>query len=160
MQYICGNPINGKYTIARQLFAILTLVDRPSSIMEFQKARIFDKHLPFQSNGSHPRLIPNGFDLTDEQLNIFDAWTDNERDLFRELQWWLLSPVFIRIHDQPPRFLSLHDRVVLPWKERSNPDDTGGHSYVHRVTVHEAHFKFEGVRSSKELFEHNVYSNT
>lgn len=145
-QYICGTSNHEKRNVGKQLFAILILAEKPKEIVNFQRAELFDKDLPFCSSGNH--LVPKDLRDDDKRLNFFFTWTPNEINLFLLYQWYMISPFFARRHDQPPFFYPLEDKIVLPWQPADDviQDETGTHSVVHMIKIHEAHYDFEMVR--------------
>ncbi|KAI1394282.1 kinase-like protein [Hypoxylon trugodes] len=148
VEYICGNKRSDATKIGRQIFAILVLMGKQNLIKNFHAAHIYDANLPFRSCGigNNLKLIPKGLgnDQDIGSLRCFESWTSDDKVLFSTYQWRMLSPFFDRRPDRPPFYYPLENKIVLPWTECRQMDDTGGHSHVWRVKIHDAHHGFGG----------------
>ncbi|KAI0385750.1 kinase-like protein [Hypomontagnella monticulosa] len=167
VNYVCGGPGRRKDEIGRQIFAILTLIQKQGSIGAFEKAGIYDNSLPFRkSTGTHDdyQLVTNTLtgNRNLETLGCLEGWEPRHKRRFLECQWRFLSPFFGRKQGEPPLFYPLESKIVLPWKNCGpDVDETGGHSEVRKIQIHEAHHGFEKEKGNwfalKVLYSHSKH---
>jgi hypothetical protein len=146
-------------SLARKLFAILLLIDKGMSILDFLADGITDKDLPLvqypkESATSSYTLRTEG--RINSPISAIENWSRLTIRLFYREQWGLKAPVF----EMLGKHYELEDDCVLPFVEdRGNNIEnvnTGGYSEVWGVRIHSAHqriFKSTNamVRASRPL---------
>ncbi|OTA87741.1 hypothetical protein M434DRAFT_399340 [Hypoxylon sp. CO27-5] len=159
VEYVCGRHVCGKYNskpneIGKTIFGILSLINKQSSIEEFLEAGIFDRDLPFQKSGvdDNLKLIAKGAkdDRDLDSLRCSSGWSTQDKESFITNQWRMLSPFFWK-NVNKPLYYQLDNDVILPWIECKQVDETGGHSDVCKIRIHNAHHGFGKERLSFAL---------
>ena len=83
----------------RKIFAILILIDKPDSILDFVKAGITDTRLPLKKVGEGRmfRLALAEAGAEDKPIRLFNrGWKQGDIERFEEKQWETLAPFFSR----------------------------------------------------------------
>lgn len=141
-----------------RLFALLVLLDKASSIIDFVEEGLSDQALPFaKTRVANAATKASKFELRskrskDQQLHSFQGWTEGDVDAFEKLQWHVLSPNFSDISKQRESdFLDLEDQTVLPyiesWQNKKLDHYKGGNSEVWKVKIHDAHHNFQNLNT-------------
>lgn len=155
---IMTNP-NGETThsTARlRIFAILVLLDKAISIVDFVREGLSDEALPFvkthvvHTPPGSPKLGLRKKGSQDQHIPTFDGWSEGQIDTFEKLQWRIISPNFRNISKQRDcDFLDLEDQTVLPyiesWQNKKHDHYKGGNSEVWKVRIHDAHHNFQNL---------------
>ncbi|KAI0892490.1 kinase-like protein [Annulohypoxylon nitens] len=145
VEYVCGKAGSSSGGRGRKIFGILSLINKQHSIKGFYDASISDGHLPVRQSGVGDglKLIAKGLnDENDlESMRCLDGWSGDDKELFYQRQWRLLSPFFGTGPNSAP-FYALEDEIILPWTHCSPADTTGGNSDVSEIRIHDAHHGF------------------
>jgi hypothetical protein len=138
-------------TSRRKIFAILVLIQKVASILDFIKHGLYDKHLPFiltegpgpghsqlsrKRNGGAIEPIPFCQDP--------NVWPTYLLECFQNYQWQLLAPYFELSAKSQPKVLhyNLEANSILPFTEVDKENTSahrGGFGDVWRVKIHPAH---------------------
>lgn len=151
--YVFGSEGDeGKYSgDARQVFAILVLIDRPSLIPGVVAENIRDHDLPLaqcSKRGTEFQLSKRSKSL--RPLECLRKWGMSDRRAFDDIQYEVNVPVF-RLFEQnntffpPGQFVAkkLDNRSVLPFTYCDTKKQiVSGSSRVVRVQIHPAHHDF------------------
>ncbi|KAK8038003.1 hypothetical protein PG994_014770 [Apiospora phragmitis] len=133
VNFICPDKLDSACSRrGTKLFAVLSLIDQPSSISVFQKEGISDSHLPFRRDGRN-ELIPRNYSGS---FDFFKSWKTKAVNDFENYQWCTLTPFL-----QPLSLGSLDDGITLPWNQYSHFAE-GGQSSVYKVKIHDSHHSF------------------
>lgn len=136
---------------ARQVFAILVLIDRPSLIPGVVAENIRDHDLPLaqcSKRGTEFQLSKRSKSL--RPLECLRKWGMSDRRAFDDIQYQVNVPVFKLFGQNKPFFLpgqyvamKLDDRSVLPFTYCDTKKQiVSGSSKVVRVQIHPAHHDF------------------
>ncbi|KXH69316.1 protein kinase [Colletotrichum salicis] len=133
----------------RQVFAILCLIERVSSVEKFldPTAGVCDSDLPLQKVELEHK---NKVDLrkredVDKPLGCFRGWKHNSLKSFDDWQWTLRVPFLKGIRGSEAQYRKFDDRVILPLTYESDPNGdgaSGGFSEVFKVKLHPRHHNF------------------
>lgn len=142
-----------------RIFALLVLLDKTSSIVDFIQEGLSDHALPFIKTAvpNNPSDAPK-FELRsskgskDQRIHICNGWSEVELDTFEKLQWRVISPNFSDVSKQQDvDFLDLEDQTVLPyiesWQNKKHDHYKGGNSEVWKVRIHDAHHNFQNLNT-------------
>ncbi|KAK0648503.1 kinase-like domain-containing protein [Cercophora newfieldiana] len=177
-QDIYGRKVDGKEIQEfRKIFAVLVLIGKAGSIMDFVKAGITDAKLPLKKT-EETRIF--GLALTGAEgrpIRLFRRWEQRDIEAFESCQWETLAPFFSRGTKEE----SWAQRYVLSWnyplpfeiippcEDITNPTGQssgvartgksgstsastdsmrGGNSKVWKVKIHPAHHKLQSYRGS------------
>lgn len=135
-----GDPRH-QNTSRKRIFAILTMLDKPGSIVSFIDAGICDRHLPLEDH-AYPRDKQLRYIEDDGSIAICPARCFNNSHTmshtFQVLQWEYLAPSssFAKgeVHHQEIQHL-----MPLPFIEGGSAPRDGGNSQVMRVVIHRSH---------------------
>lgn len=150
IDYVFGSEDNNSGS-ARQVFAILVLVDRPRLIPGVFAENIRDHDLPLAQ--CHRRGAEFELARRSERrhaLDCFSQWDMSDRMSFDVIQYQVNVPVFKLLGQNKVCFLpeqyvamKLDDRSVLPFtKYDGEKQIVSGSSKVVRVKIHPAHHDF------------------
>jgi hypothetical protein len=135
-----------KRTTRRKIFAILVLIDRVPSILDFIKEGIYDSDLPFiLKDGPKPgtHRLYRKVRKTLQPIPIFRNWKHVFLEAFDNNQWRFLAPNFSLSGGKQTKVChyELEDRIILPWIEDMEYKviAAGGYGEVWRVKIHPAH---------------------
>jgi hypothetical protein len=127
-QEICGKDQKPARAF-RKVLAILILIEKADSILDFVRAGITDARLPLQRLGDNRacvKLCLSDHDRPDP-IPLFENWTAKQRADFETHQWETLAPYFsigAGEDDPVPRY-ELTSRHPLPFDVV--PESGGGH---------------------------------
>jgi hypothetical protein len=150
-----GSKIS-ELTTRRKIFAILVMVGKVPSIVDFITDGIFDSSLPFLfRDGSGDRAGSynvyrkskgqNGGVDEETKISFFEDWQDHDLEGFKNYQWQFLAPYFSLVSRDNNKVIHypIDDRSVLPFVEDSKanepPAQHGGSADVRRIKIHFAH---------------------
>lgn len=150
LEYVFGSEGNYRGP-ARQVFAILVLMNRPSFIPGVVAENIRDHDLPLAQcagTGADFQLARNS--ESQRALKCFSQWEMSDRISFDVYQYQVNVPIFRLLDQNKPCFLpekyvamELDDRSVLPFTDYDRENQiTSGSSKVVRVQIHTAHNDF------------------
>jgi hypothetical protein len=128
---------------ATKLFAILTLIGKCQSILDFMVEGISDIDLPFQLSDikSSENLLGSHNSARIDRL--FTKWSNWDLQELSRFQWSLLAPVLELGHSS--KHYDFHSNSILPFVEDDEGSRvTGGFSSVRRVKIHPAHHTLNG----------------
>ncbi|RYP71041.1 hypothetical protein DL769_004779 [Monosporascus sp. CRB-8-3] len=165
MRYVCGNTESRdprELKGSRRIFAILVLLDRATSIVDFMKDGLCDGDLPLVRHNEKGA----NFDLVRKlgekefSLTCFKGWRRIDIQQFDSHQWYMRPPIFA-IKDGEAVFYPLESRIIFPWLEYDDAISQSDFSVVRRVRIHPAHHNFPpGLGNSfalKELKSRNKH---
>lgn len=141
----------------RKIFALLTIVEVPSSIVAFIEENVSDQDLPLTlvKNGMTRLLYRRGDKKKQTPLRCFKderQWSPMKCENFCEKQWCLLAPFFSPSDgDGVVKNYILQDEHILPFLALEDTpshgvDKTGGSGRVKMVHIHPDHHNFEDSR--------------
>lgn len=150
VRYIC--------TWARNLFAILILIGKSSTIAEFQAMGIQDHHLPLRVTERRgfeaSRILLGGEGRIGGKGRIaniiFHTWEHHAVDSFDLYQWGFMAPNFFLDVNGRALHYQLDDKIILPWVDCRRVADSAS-SRIHKVSIHPAHFEFGNLVSLSDL---------
>lgn len=132
---------------SKRLLAILLYLRKGPAICSFLDSKLSDEDLPFLTE-----MVDYNWSLrrrkTEEHIQAFDIWADEEREEFDRKQWWMIAPVFSKDN---LNCLKLEDKAILPFihiKEHEKNDKgiphmkNSGYSEVTAYRIHPAHHDF------------------
>ncbi|KID97289.1 protein kinase domain-containing protein, partial [Metarhizium majus ARSEF 297] len=129
---------------ARKIFAILALMDKVSSLIDFMNAGIYDEHLPLirdDEEGATFDLVPMIDDKKTSPTCLKRGLQKCIRD-FDNYQWYMLPPSFM-MKDEQASFYEIEDRAIFPWLAYGPPISAPGGSVVRKVQIHLAYHNFQ-----------------
>ncbi|CAF3526170.1 unnamed protein product [Fusarium graminearum] len=133
----------------KEIFAILSLIDKISTIESFIQDGLFDHDLPFRYlrqtdslDGNTRPWVMKTCDLHRESREIpfFRKWSNKEAESFEGRQWKVHIPVFTGIPettDKPTHYV-LAKKANLPYIFKTEVG-RGGFGAVDRVEIHASH---------------------
>ncbi|PTD10171.1 hypothetical protein FCULG_00007544 [Fusarium culmorum] len=133
----------------KEIFAILSLIDKVSTIESFIQDGLFDHDLPFRYlrqtdsfDGNTRPWVMKTCDLHRESREIpfFRKWSNKEAESFEGRQWKVHIPVFTGIPettDKPTHYV-LAKKANLPYISTTEVG-RGGFGAVDRVEIHASH---------------------
>jgi hypothetical protein len=133
----------------KRIFAILCLMGKASSIIQFIEEGISDNDLPMDSGtpeASESAKESKNYRGTSRRTLHSLSWRANEQELFKKYQWQILAPVFVHgkdhrfEHQAIVPFLKINNDVENDSEDSSLPRE-GGFSVVRRVAIHPAHWR-------------------
>jgi len=164
----------------RKILAILILIGKANSIVDFVKADITDAKLPLEKLGKS-RTFQLRVSDQEEAIPFFQDWEHRDIENFENKQWETLAPYFSRgiEEDDWVRRYELSSRRPLPFKiiqepgfmssgsnkapissatgnssssELSESIDSmkGAHGKVWKVTIHAAHHNLPSYRGNED----------
>lgn len=148
--YVFGTKDNYRGS-ARQVFAILVLMDRPSLIPGVIAENIRDHDLPLvQCSGKGTDFQLARRSKRPRALESFSQWEMSDRMSFDVIQYKVNVPVFKLLGQNKSCFLpeqyvamKLGDQSVLPFTSYDQGNEiVSGSSKVVRVQIHPAHHDF------------------
>lgn len=130
----------------RNIFAILLLVNRPSSIWSFVEEGICDADLPLIKvpRAEGPQHL---FDLrrrndAELPLRCFKQWKDRAIVKFEERQWFILAPSFEKSDGKEIPHREFATEEILPFLSWKATSEEGGFGQVYEVNIHPDHHAF------------------
>ncbi|XEU94850.1 hypothetical protein FSHL1_000134 [Fusarium sambucinum] len=134
--YVCEEP-------AREIFAVLILINQLAFLPAFIRAGMTDQNLPFSGNEQHTELwyrIPGGKRRARFLNHPQDAEMMRE---FYNKQWWVHVP-FLDWDKENRKALSFRYDLgtVVPWTYIGKQDTRGGFGVVEKVKIHPDHHSF------------------
>lgn len=137
---------------ARKVFAILVLLERVASVVDFMKCRVYDQHLPLirrNEVGANFELVRTGCSQ-ESDMSCFQTWRQMDIQQFDNSQWYMMAPIF-EIAEEGAKFYQIPSRAIFPWLSYGNPaGDTNG-SVVRKVEIHKDHYRFPLQASQKSF---------
>jgi len=128
---------------ATKLFAILTLIGKCKSILDFMVEGISDIDLPFQVSDikSSENLLASHNSA--RIYCLLTKWSNWDLQELSRFQWSLLAPILELGHCS--KHYDFHSNTILPFAEDDEGSRiTGGFSSVRRVKIHPAHYTLNG----------------
>jgi hypothetical protein len=127
-QEICGKGQRPARSF-RKVLAILILIDKADSILDFVRAGITDARLPLQRLGDNRACVKLRLSDHDkpDPIPLFESWSAKQINAFENHQWETLAPYFsigAKEDDPVPRY-DLTSRHPLPFDVV--PESGGGH---------------------------------
>lgn len=131
--------------IYRKIFAVLLLIHKYEEIKHFVDEGVDDSKLPLkrvETKSGHSGLA--SYSVDGSHIQIFDSWTDEQKNDFIRLQWEV-DPVFFRKHDEEVPHLKLLPGHILPYVAETGSQTTdfydqdylqGGFGLVSIYTLH------------------------
>lgn len=117
---------------AKQIFAILVLMEESHSIRELWQEGLRDKHLPLKKrNGNDDVLVSE----TGDEFRSFRIWGYARIKTFLKKQWRFLSPVFKDMGSQ----IVLDSKCALPLLQKHEKVGHGQASTVYEAWLHPRH---------------------
>jgi len=154
----------------RKILAVLVLIGKADTIVDFVRAGVTDAQLPLKKLG-YVRPFQLAISDSEEPLRLFRKWEHRDIEEFESKQWETLAPFFSTEAKGKDRVrYKLSWRHPLPFKiipdgtdisagrsrttsggtsgsEASSPDSMqGGHGKVWKVEIHEAHHSLQSYR--------------
>lgn len=144
---ICAIPIAEEKSY-RKIFAILVLIEKTGSILEFLGEGVHDGDLPLMKLGLDRKPGIFEFGRKPEEgkasrpLKCFKTFSRINFINFENCQWAVLAPIFGRPRRKDVKHLSLEDQRILPFTEEEEVSE-GGFGRVSRVNIHPDHHHFD-----------------
>jgi len=109
----------------RRIFAILVLIKKADSIVEFVKEEVTDAQLPLRKVGTG-RPVQLSYSNNEESIRLFQEWKDYDIEMFENKQWETLAPFFSMgiNEDNLVRLYQLSWRHPLPFEIIPEGTDT------------------------------------
>jgi hypothetical protein len=128
-QEICGKDQKPARSF-RKVLAILILIEKADSILDFVRAGITDARLPLQRLGDNRACVKLRLSDHDkpDPIPLFEKWGPKQIEEFENRQWETLAPYFsigAKEDDPVPRY-ELTSRHPLPF-DVVVPESGGGH---------------------------------
>ncbi|RGP60994.1 serine/threonine protein kinase [Fusarium sporotrichioides] len=134
--YICEKP-------AREIFAVLVLINQIDFLPDFIREGIVDDNLPFSGDQQHTELWYRepGHKKRVAFLN-YPKHAEMMREFYNK-QWWVHVP-FLDWDKANHKALNFRYDLgtVIPWTEISDQDTSGGFGVVEKVKIHQDHHSF------------------
>jgi len=135
---------------ARKLFAILTLIGKCKSILDFMLEGISDTDLPFQLSNIKTSENLLASHNSARIYRLFTKWSNWDLQELSRFQWSLLAPVLELGHS--PKHYDLQSNSILPFvKYDEGNRKTGGYGSVWRVKIHPEHQIWNGDLETENL---------
>ncbi len=136
-------------TSRRQIFAILALLEKPNSIVDFIDKKLYDCHLPLvltkgkQAGSRYLSCDIDGVRFIPDFFLDLGQWPQHLQEQFERYQWEIQVPYFELSTKQNPHvnYYELKQDVILPIMESGEPIG-GGFGEVRRVKFHRAHHNY------------------
>ncbi|KAH8767564.1 kinase-like domain-containing protein, partial [Hyaloscypha finlandica] len=140
---------------AAKLFAILTLIGKCKSILDFMVEGISDIDLPFQLSNTKSSENLLASHNSARTIRIFTEWSNWDLQELSRFQWSLLAPVFELGHNS--KHYDFQSNSILPFVgDDEGSRKTGGYGSVWRVKIHPAHQRWNGDLETEKLGRHQV----
>lgn len=135
-----GTPRTDAKSSAREIFAILVMIQQVDLFLDFKEAGVVDNHLPVEWDEETNRVWIRRSNAR-IHLNFFDR-TGREKiaGKFYSTQWKVHIP-FIGQGEQAVDY-KLAEEAILPWSRYDPPMAAGAHGEVRRVCILNAHHSF------------------
>ncbi|WZH40742.1 kinase-like domain-containing protein [Fusarium acuminatum] len=135
-KYVCIEP-------AREIFAVLVLINYVIFLPNFIRAGIIDDNLPFSGNKQQTELW---YRALGEQKRVEFLDYSRDPEVIREFynkQWWVHVP-FLDWDKEKRKALNFQfdNGTVIPWTEIGSEDTSGGFGVVEQVKIHKDHHSF------------------
>lgn len=138
--YVCDKP-------AREIFAVLVLINHVDFLPKFISAGIIDNNLPFSGHKEQTELWYRGLQQK-RRVEFLDRSKDAEiiREFYNK-QWWVHIP-FLDWDQENRKALNFRFDLgtVIPWTEIGKKDTSGGFGVVEQVKIHQDHHSFVSPR--------------
>ncbi|KAF4468751.1 serine threonine kinase [Fusarium albosuccineum] len=127
----------------RQIIAILILVEKLETIVDFIREGIDDNDLPFHyplGGGFVKRTLKRQTNNGLKKIDLFDSWSSASVESSETQQWKIHIPIFNAAAEpgmQPPHW-DLAPKTILPYVE-SLPAGKGGFGLVNKVRIQASH---------------------
>lgn len=143
---ICGIGTNYEPWSMRRIVAILVLIDKHESLVDFFFAQVGDANLPLkiETDQDNAVVTPMNKTLYDLHTTCFSIWPVSDIIQFLKYQQYFLSP-FFDFTEGKLRFYKLWDVAVLPFTEYEKTPA----AWIWRIRIHDAHHNF---RDSSVIF--------
>ncbi|KAF2477885.1 kinase-like protein, partial [Lindgomyces ingoldianus] len=133
-------PSSKQKTTRRKIFAVLALMQKIDSILDFIEEGVYDNRLPFVYAEDQVEVCCK---KTGQPIKLFQdkaRWKPHEKDLFQTYQWWMMTPYFQLSceGEKTVRRMPVEDLAVLPFTDVKTTSE-GGFSVVRKVKIHSAH---------------------
>lgn len=136
---------------ARKILAILALMDKVTSLIDFMNAGIYDEHLPLMRDNEEGATfdLVRMIDGKKTSPTCFKGWPQKDIRDFDNYQWYMVPPSFM-MRDEQAAFYEIEDRAIFPWLMYSPPISAPAGSVVRKVQIHPAchNFQRQASRSS------------
>ncbi|GKU07332.1 unnamed protein product [Fusarium langsethiae] len=134
--YVCEKP-------AREIFAVLVLINQIEFLPDFVRAGIVDDNLPFSGNQQHTELW---YREPGHKKHVTFLKHPQDAEMMREFynkQWWVHVP-FLDWDKENRKALNFRYDLgtVIPWTEIGHQDTSGGFGVVEKVKIHQDHHSF------------------
>jgi hypothetical protein len=120
---------------ARQIFAILVLIEEPHYIKDLWQEGLRDRHLPLKKRDGEDIILVSE---TGQQFHSFRNWGYARLKAFLKKQWIFQSPVFKDMGSQ----IVLDSKCALPLLPKYENLGDGQASTIYKVILHPQHHKF------------------
>ncbi len=149
---ICGPKLPG--TGRRCIFAILVLIDKCESMLDFIKAKVFDIHLPLQVKWNTGTRVHELFNIKDDEslrspLLFGKPWKSNDFNSFKANQSYMLAP-FFWLSGEHVFYYKIPSQNILPFVEYGQ-ETNGGYGTIYKVRIHKAHHSFRRSKVSSTV---------
>jgi hypothetical protein len=138
--YVCDKP-------AREIFAVLVLINYVRFLPDFVSTGIIDNHLPFSGNEQQTELW---YRELRQRRRVEFLNHSQDAEIIREFynkQWWVHVP-FLDWDKENRKALNFRFDLgtVIPWIEIGRKDTSGGFGVVEQVKIHQDHHSFVSPR--------------
>lgn len=138
----------------KQLFAILSLMEKTKDILSFINNDVDDSHLPFYTHHESQTHLykKRGSDEKETSVTpIHLEWSDNDKENLCHQQSKIRVAIFIREgQNTKPAHFDLDEGLTLPFIE-SEEVGSGGTSNVLRVRIPPSHHAFKHLAPGKVI---------
>jgi len=130
---------------ATRIFAILVMIGKSKSIIDFMGEDLSDTDLPISlSDIDSSENLPSSHN-TERKYRLFENWSKWDLHEFSRFQWSVSTPVFELGSRSEAKHYNFRSHTVLPFVENDEGSrKTGGYSSVWRVKIHPQHQKWNG----------------
>ncbi|EFY95275.2 protein kinase domain-containing protein [Metarhizium robertsii ARSEF 23] len=118
---------------ARKILAILALMDKVTSLIDFMNAGIYDEHLPLMRDNEEGATfdLVRMIDGKKTSPTCFKGWPQKDIRDFDNYQWYMVPPSFM-MRDEQAAFYEIEDRAIFPWLVYSPPISAPAGSVVRK----------------------------
>ncbi|CAM1503138.1 Fc.00g079140.m01.CDS01 [Cosmosporella sp. VM-42] len=142
-KYVCGDK-----EPAREIFAILVLINQVNFIAKFMEAEIHDDDLPFGGSMGQTKLWTR-HSTENSPIDFFDHSEDAEtmREFYNK-QWWVHVPFLARDKNNNKAIsYEFEPGTVMPWTFVGEKIENGGYGRVEEIGIHQDHHSFSQYKS-------------
>ncbi|KAI0439232.1 kinase-like protein [Xylaria telfairii] len=151
---ICALPTTEEKSY-RKIFAILVLIEKADSILEFLREGVHDGDLPLMKLELGNKTVEFGRKPSEGKdphpLKCFKNFSRMNLMNFEDCQWAMLAPIFGRPSQEDVEHHDLEDLIVLPFTEGEEVSE-GGFGRISRVKIHPDHHNFDDSGTSCSQF--------